>query len=325
MNILGVDAIHYGSKNVELAIKYYQDWGLTPLDLSDTGGDFANADGTTVHIRSQDDTSLPPAVLEWEDSDSSTAREVIWGVDNGDTLQAIGAELSRDREVVEDSTGTLHCFDEQGFAIGFRVSRQKAIELQLPETNTVGRYGRINYPAEGALRRRIQPQRFGHVVYWVRGDLELFQNFYQDRLGFKTTDNLLGAGAFMRSGGSTDHHTLFLQQRNNYVGFQHVSFEVRYLDEVMLLGSHMEEQGWLTNVGPGRHNISSTISWYMWSPAGGLTEVYCDIDYADDGWEVRNVDTNSEEFYGFSWCARPEQKSRRVTQMHPEGRHIFDD
>lgn len=314
MNIVGIESLVYGVEDVEDAVRYHEDWGLERLDK----GDFALADGTSVHIRRADDASLPPPKIEWEHLGGSTVRELVWGVDTPATLEAIGAELSTDRDVTADAQGALHSTDDLGFHIAFRVTGRTKVTTALPETNSVGHHDRRNRPAEGARRERARPLRMGHAVYWAPGDFVRAAAFYTDRLGFRVTDNVLGGGVFMRCAGATDHHNLFLQQRGDYSGFQHVAYEFRDFDAVMLLGAHMEKQGWRTNVGPLRHNLGSSVSWYIWNPAGGLAEAFCDMDYADDSWAVRNIDPKDPSFYGHSWSARPEHASRRPADLHDD-------
>ncbi|HUB97271.1 MAG TPA: VOC family protein, partial [Stellaceae bacterium] len=261
--------------------------------------------GTTIHLRGDRDRGLPPAKLDWPGVTDATAREVIWGVDTKATLDAIGAEITTDRDVRVDDEGVLHCRDDHGYALGFAVSTRKDSPLEFPQTNTVGSYARRNRIAEGSVRRRVAPARIGHVVYWAPGDVPAAARFYQ-RLGFKVTDDMSKGGLFMRCAGSCDHHSLLLQG-GKAVGFQHVAYEFRDFDEVMLLGAQVEAKGWKTNVGPLRHNVSSTCSWYFWNPAGGLSEAYSDMDCVDDNWVPRTFRPGEDpDFYGSSWTARPE-------------------
>ncbi len=322
MNIVGIDSIVYGTEDLDAARRFHEDWGLEVTEAGAAGVDLALADGTSVHLRAADDTALPPAVIDWEHLGGSTAREVVWGVADAAALDTIGAELARDREVAADSDGTLHAADDHGYHIGFRVSRRRGEAPGLPDTNSPAAAPRRNLPAEGATRSRAHPARFGHVVFWAPGDLEARARFYTERLGFRLTDHVLGGGFFLRCGASTDHHNLFLQRGgppdSGYLGFQHVAYEFRDIDTVMMLGVHMEGQGWRTNVGPLRHNIGSSMSWYMWNPAGGLAEAYCDMDYADDGWQVRTIDPKDPSFYGHSWNVRPEQAGRRPADIHDD-------
>jgi hypothetical protein len=308
VNILGVERITYGVAELEWAARFHAQWGLAPAGAGASGADFALPDGTTIHLRRAGDPALPPAKIDWPGLGQSTAREIVWGVDSKAALDAVGAEIAKDREARLDADGILHTHDDHGYALGFMVSRRRAAALDLPLTNTVGTHRRRNQVAEGSQRRKVGPSRIGHVVYWAPGDIPAAAAFYR-RLGFRITDDMSKGGLFMRCAGSCDHHTLLLQG-GKPLGFQHVAFEFRDFDEVMLLGAQIESQGWKTNVGPLRHNVSSTCSWYFWSPAGGMAEAYSDMDCLDDDWVPRKFRPGEDpDFYGSSWTARPEHKN----------------
>ncbi len=307
MNIVGIERIYYGAAKVALAARFHKDYGLDLLDEGANGADFRLLNDTTIHIRRADEESLPKANIDWPGLDGSTAREVVWGVDTAETLDKIGAELAKDREVRADNAGLIHAVDDQGYALAFMVTQRSYPKTEFPATNSVGVAARRNRQAEGAARRRVSPYRIGHVVYWARGDIPLLAKFYTERLGFKVTDNMSKGGLFMRCALSHDHHSLLLNGGRAH-GFQHVAYEFRDFDEVMLLGNQVERGGWKTNVGPLRHNVSSTFSWYLWNPAGGLSEAYSDMDYVDDDWVVTTYRPGEDpNFYGSSWKARPEQ------------------
>lgn len=308
MRILGVERITYGVADLAWAARFHADWGLIPEGAGDTGADFTLPDGASIRLRGARDNGLPAAMIDWPGLNESTAREVVWGVDGKASLEAIGAEIVKDREAKLDSEGVLHTRDDHGYAAGFMVSRRKEAALELPAANTVGTHRRRNRVAEGTVRRRVGPARIGHVVYWSPGDIPKAAEFYR-RLGFRITDDMTKGGLFMRCAGSCDHHNLLLQG-GRPLGFQHVAYEFRDFDEVMLLGAQVEAQGWKTNVGPLRHNVSSSCSWYFWNPAGGLSEAYSDMDCVDDDWVPRKFRPGEDpDFYGASWTARPEHRN----------------
>jgi hypothetical protein len=318
MAILGIEQLIYGVEDLEKASRFQEDWGLERINSGAHGADFRLQNNTTVHLRQAGDGALPPATIRWlPHLTRSTLREAIWGVDSEKSLQAIGAELSRDREVKNDASGMLHTVDDCGFHIGFIVSRRKEIILKTTEVNTLGSYARRNRQADGTRRHRASPYKAGHLVYWVTDKLDEGARFYVERLGFRPTDNS-PVMRFMRADGSNDHHTLLLQREPGLWGFQHVAYEYKDFDDVMFAGCHMEEQGWKTNTGPIRHNISSTCSWYLWNPAGGVSEAYSDMDYVDDNWVVGNYDPKDPGFYGVSWAVRPGKRRARPAEWIDE-------
>jgi catechol 2,3-dioxygenase-like lactoylglutathione lyase family enzyme len=312
MNIIGIEKLYYGVQDMDAATRFHEDWGMERADAGKNGADFRMRNDTFVHLRRADDASLPALKVTWlPHLSGSTMREVIWGVDNAQTLQSIGRELSKDRDVRQDGAGTLHVVDDAGLHVGFAVTQRKNVSLEPAPVNTVGTYGRLNKQAEGTKRRRVGPYRAGHIVYWMPGDLAKPVDFYIKRLGFRLTDD--GPSMrFMRCKGSSDHHSLLFQREGDYFGFQHVAYEYKDHDEVMMVGSHMEQQGWKTNTGPLRHNISSSFSWYVWNPAGGAAEAYSDMDCVGDDWVVHYNDPKDPGFYGVSWAiTRPGKKRAR--------------
>src|SRR4051812_13628383 len=156
MKIVGVEEIIYGSDDPTVGARYFDDWGIPAVERGATGADFRLPSGQTIRIRGEKDTGLPQAP-----EGPITAREVIWGVDSKASLEAIGAELARDRKVDADASGPLHPRDPFGFAIGFRVSSAK------PPAPAAA-VSRRNHPF--TPRERAQPVRIGHVVYNVSAD-----------------------------------------------------------------------------------------------------------------------------------------------------------
>ena len=110
MNIIGPDALVFGVDDVAACAQYLTDYGLTPVGVTAAGGRFEALDGTCVEIRSQGDPSLPPAL-----GTASMLRETVYGVADAATLDAIEAELARDRAVVRQG-GVLRTTDDLGFA-----------------------------------------------------------------------------------------------------------------------------------------------------------------------------------------------------------------
>jgi catechol 2,3-dioxygenase-like lactoylglutathione lyase family enzyme len=313
MAITGIQRVVYGAADLEKAIKFQEDCGLECVERNAAGADFELLDGGQIWIRAADDPGLPPANINWGHLSASTAREMVWRVDDADSLDAIGAELTTDRDVRVDASGGLHSVDSMGNGMGFALCDHASATAERTAFNTVGNAERIDRPADGALRNRTHPRRLNHMVYWVPDGTEGHLEFYVERLGFRVTD-YTSLGTFTQCGGSTDHHNMFLQDGGEFAGFQHVAYEVVDFDEIMMLGTRLEAEGWKTNTGPLRHNIGSSLSWYMWNPAGGVMEILCDLDYCGPDWVPRHFDSSDPGFYGHAWVARPEHENVRPAQ-----------
>ena len=198
------------------------------VEKNDNGASFRTREHQWVHLRGIADSSLPSAI-----EPGSTMREAIWGVDTAANLQALAAELSRDREVKSHSDGSVHTHDDAGIPIGFAVAKPANLDITAPLMN-VGRHSvRVNRAVDEITK--VWPMRLIHVVYDVpQNNWQSFSAFYIDRLGFRLSDRSLNAGDFLRC--SMDHHNLFLLNRNNKLGYNHVAIEVRDLDEIMKIG-----------------------------------------------------------------------------------------
>ena len=105
---------------------------------------------------------------------------------------------------------------------------------------------------------------------------EASTSFFTDGLGFKVSDRIKGAGAFMRC--STDHHNvLVLGAPVNFL--HHTSWQVDDVDDVgrgahAMLDGNPERHVW----GLGRHYAGSNFFWYLKDPAGNFSEYYSDMD-----------------------------------------------
>lgn len=292
MALIGIEKLVFGVEDLELCKKFWRDFGMAVVDDSPGHGLFATTSNAKVEVRRLDDPALPPALI-----DGSTARETIWAASDQASLDAIAEDLAKDREVTIDGDGTVHSLDPEGYGIGFRVTER--IELADPGTryNVPGREDRINVLAtfyDGAT-----PRHLAHVVFLV-SDNEGTAAFYRERLGFRLTDAYTDRGKFLRCDGAIDHHNIFLMHVPGQIGFHHCAFELRDIHEVFGGGLRMNELGWKTHLGPGRHNVTSAYYWYFRNPSGGAAEYGFDTDRLDDAWEPRLIEPTDGAFAEWS-------------------------
>ena len=143
---------------------------------------------------------------------------------------------------------------------------------------------------------KAEPIKIGHVVFFV-ADLYATEKFYTDTLGFSVSDRYPGAGSFLRCSTPGGHHSLFiLETPDKKVGLNHVAYTVRDIHEVFGGGLQVDKCGWKTQIGPGRHPVSSAYFWYVENPAGGLAEYFTDEDYCTEKWEARDFQRSNEAF-----------------------------
>ncbi len=325
MPLTGIDAVAFGVDDLAVARRFLIDWGLR-----DDGGDHHNAryltrDGTEVIAREKDDPCLPPPIQA-----GPTLREVVWGVDDPADLQRLAATLGIPLAAGADEP--LRLVDPDGLSHAFRVTRRVPV---LAETEAafwaIAAHPRkaaddhgdrlagylkrallhaapladpqdVNGP--GVVRRvdtratiydRARPISVGHVVLFV-DNLRASLDFFVNRLGFVVSDSYPGHAAFLRARTPGSHHDLFVLARPGNPGLNHVAFTVSNIHEVFGGGMAMMRHGWETDLGPGRHPISSAYFWYMRSPFGGSFEYYADDDYCTEAWEAREFERKPELF-----------------------------
>jgi len=288
MNIVGLDGVVYGVAELDRCIEFWDDFGLNKIEANVDGAVFETVDGASIVVRKIDDPALPPSPDE-----GSTAREVFWGVDSPQTLDAIADALGNDQAVTRDDDGTVHAIDPGGHAVGFRVRTVKLPAAEPTAYNAPGAAGRVDKP--GPVYDKAQPSHLAHVVFRTP-DLAPMLDFYVGKLGFRQTDSYPDRGYFLRAGKSEEHHNLFLFNPDGTKGFHHAAFNCRDIHEVFGGGLHMTSQGWETHIGPGRHPVSSAYFWYFHNPNGGAAEYDFDADVCTDAWQPREFEPSPESF-----------------------------
>ncbi|MDP9522894.1 VOC family protein [Pseudomonas putida] len=289
MNIIGPDYLVFGVDDLDACIQYLTDYGLNAVDLDENGGLLEALDGTGIVLRRRTDHRLP-APMET----ATQLRETVYGVASESDLQAIAAELEKDRSVTWGEDGVLRCLDDMGFALGFQITCRRPISLPAEAVNAPGDdvHRAVNVLAVTADMPAL-PRSLSHVVYFVP-DHARAEAFYK-RLGFVCTDRFTDVGPFLRPAGTQDHHTLFLIQTPPFLkGIEHFTFHMGGPTEVMVAGTRFVEKGYSSFWGPGRHKMGSNWFWYFNSPLGCHVEYDADMDLHDDHWLARETPAGAD-------------------------------
>ena len=298
--IEGIDRVTYGVEDLAACQRFFLDWGLKLVREHAAGLDFESLNGCELLVRKSDDPSLPPAV-----EPGSTLREVIWGVRGEPDLEALRTRGLRERDSV------LVGVDPNGIGLGFRVTRKRAVDVAGTPANVWGHAARIDQPSP--VYERAEPVEVGHVVFFTDA-LDETTEFYQ-ALGFHLSDRYPGRGHFLRCSARGGHHDLFLLQTPEAKrGLNHVAFTVRDMHEVIGGGLHLSRCGWETQLGPGRHPISSALFWYFKNPAGALVEYYADEDVLTENWKPRDFQPSPTMFAEWAIAGGIDGNTRRQRQ-----------
>ena len=317
MNVQGIDEITFGVTDLARCRQFFLDWGLQLLQASDTTLTFESLNGCRVVVAHSSTPGLPPGIEA-----DPTAREVVWAVPSEADLQVV-RERMRGQTGFVDAGGRVGCTDPNGLSVRVQVTRKRELQLECAEVNTWSERRRIDRASPAY--DRATPIEVGHVVFFVK-DLASTTAFYEKMLGFVLSDQYPGRGHFLRCTPRGGHHDLFLLQLPEpRSGLNHVAFTVRDLHEVVGGGMHMSRQGWETELGPGRHPISSAMFWYVVSPAGALVEYYTDEDELTEAWQPREFSPGPTVFA--EWAVKGGIDGRTRRQIHadaPSGRFMTD-
>jgi catechol 2,3-dioxygenase-like lactoylglutathione lyase family enzyme len=282
MTVMRVERVVYGVTDLDECTRFFTDFGLKPLGGDGPGARFATTVGQVVEIRAADDPDLPPAV-----ADGPGLREVVWGVDTAEALDALDAALAADRPV-RRADGEVHTVDDTGFGAGLAVSAPTpagaapAADTH-PGANRTGAVTRWNRPL--APPSRVRPLRLCHVALNIpKAGRERAADFYTGLLGFVPTDRVRDMGVFMRCPGDSDQHTLLLCHRPDRAGTNHTAYEVADVDQVIVGANDMIDRGWAEARRLGRHTVGSNIFRFIHAPCGGRVEFAADMDRVDESY-----------------------------------------
>jgi catechol-2,3-dioxygenase len=116
-----------------------------------------------------------------------------------------------------------------------------------------------------------------------------------------------------------------LQLPQPRAGLNHVAFTVRDIHEVFGGGMHISRCGWDTEIGPGRHPVSSAYFWYFKNPAGALVEYYADEDQLTGEWQAREFEPGPTVFAEWAIAGGLDGNTRRQKNVEaPQGKFLTD-
>jgi catechol 2,3-dioxygenase-like lactoylglutathione lyase family enzyme len=321
MSVLGIDQITYAADDLPTCRRFFADWGLALKSETADQLVFECLNGCRVVVAALGTPGLPPAVEE-----GPTLLEVVWGVESEADLARYAAAIAGDPGFVDgdvEGARRIGCTDPNGLAVRLQVSRKRSIDVECGAMNTWNAKPRINQAAP--VYERATPIEVGHVVFFV-ADVKATADFYAQRFGFVGSDSYPNRGAFMRCAPEGGHHDLFLLQRpDGHAGLNHVAFTVRDIHEVFGGGLHISRCGWETQLGPGRHPVSSAYFWYFKNPAGGLIEYYADEDQLTADWQPREFEPGPTVFAEWAVDGGLDGDTRRQKNADgPQGKFLTE-
>lgn len=317
MSVIGIDEITYVADDLPTCHRFFQDWGLTLLGEEADRLIFECLNGCRVIVAARSRRDLPPSMEA-----GPTLVEVVWGVERAADL-GLYADNIRQQPGFTETVDRIGCTDPNGLSVQFQVTRKHAVAVECARYNTWGDQPRVNQAAPAYAR--ATPIEVGHVVFFVK-DVAACERFYVDNFGFAASDRYPGRGAFLRCAPVGGHHDIFLLERpTKEAGLNHVAFTVRDIHEVFGGGMHMSRCGWDTQLGPGRHPVSSAYFWYFRNPAGALIEYYTDEDQLTGDWQPRDFEPGPTVFAEWAIEGGIDGTTRRQKSVDaPKGQFLTD-
>ena len=285
---------------------------LLDLELSVPDPDALVAFWTGLGMGRTDDTTLGtadrPSQLRLAESTYRHVSELRLGCSDESDLVAIRDGLAALGVDATLGDGVLRCTDPLADH-DVVVEVTDAPPLTPPPGRVVNRPGelaRVNRRSSAAVRPvPAPPRRVGHVVFGST-DVAASVAFYRDGLGFKLSDTIDGGiGTFLRC--STDHHNLLLMPAP-VPCMNHYAVEMDDVDAIGLAGMGVvAERPDASVYGIGRHVLGANLFWYLLDPAGGMFELFSDMDQITDdaAWEAEERRDDWDPFTVASWEPGP--------------------
>lgn len=276
MPIVGLHSFGLDVPDVEVADRYYSDFGLRTAEQGDVL--VARCDG-----RDQDQVLIKEAAR----------KQLTWAafcVEPGslDELSRRVVAAGHPRIDGPDTGVDGHWFEDPD-GLPVRLTETPPAEARPYEAlpwNVDGAYPRTDQARWLDVRDAAapRPRRLGHVIKYSP-DLDRAERFYLGALGLRLSESLSGRLSFWHCG-QGDHH-IFGASASRGPGLHHSSFEVANIDEIGLGASHMNERGHTEQWGLGRHTFGSNLFVYVKDPWGSWTEYFSDIDQITCAWQGR--------------------------------------
>lgn len=313
MALMGIDAVVFGVADMKEATRFLDDWGVSCVSASADKLVYRTRDGAEVIVRPRDAPGLPSPIEA-----GNTVREVIWSVADEAELKKTVAALRALPSFHVGADDIARVTDPNGMSLAFRITRRTPIVVKPTGTNAPGTHQRINQ--RSPVHERAHPINIGHVVVFA-DDFQAMRSFYTEKLGFAVSDEYPGHGVFMRCQKVGDHHNLFVLNRPGKPGINHVAFTVTDIHEVIGGGIAMSKKGWKTEIGPGRHPISSAYFWYFENPLAAPLEYYADEDFCTEEWKPGTHERKPELFAEWAIVGGIDGKTRRqIASVDQSGR-----
>lgn len=247
--------------DLDRQLAFYRDlWGLTHAE-SDTGVHFLAAEGSPEQY-----------ILRLRKADDKRLDLVAFGAASMEDVDTFAAELARKGVRIIHEPRKI---DTPGGGYGFRFFDGDGRVVEVSSDVATRDFRAIE-------ERESIPVRLSHFV--VNSDNpEATVAWYVEYLGFKLSDTLrLGPrGEFMWFLRCNDWHHSFAVSRSPHVAVNHISFEMRGVDEYLRGTGRLLREGIQKVWGPGRHKAGDNTFSYFMDKVGNCVEYTTELETVD--------------------------------------------
>jgi len=297
-------------RHVDLAVPdydkqvgFYTDlWKLTPV-ADDTGITFLAAEGSPEQyvVRLRKDTEKRLDLISFGAVDAAAV----------DTL---AAQLGSAGVQLVTEPGKLQT---PGAGYGFRFFDVDGRTVEISSDVAVRQHRRIE-------ERESVPVKLSHVVI-NSANPQQTRAFYEKHLAFSLSDTITHPDMgevfyFMRC--SPQHHSLAISQAP-HTSLNHVSFEMRGIDEYMRGTGRLMRAGVKKIFGPGRHTAGDNTFSYFLDPHGNTVEYTTAMETIDeDVWHPHLYDLADPEI-GDAWGTAQTEGDGMLETFNDPDRGVF--
>lgn len=179
-------------------------------------------------------------------------------VADADTVDRLAAEFAKADVRIDRKPGKL---SSPGGGYGFRCFDIDGRLIEI-SAEVAPRAGRVLAEGESI------PVKLSHIVL-NSPNPSATRAFYEQRLGFGLRETIGDFLHFLYIGAA--HHVLAFAKAP-HVGFHHVAFEMRGLNEFLLGNGRLIRSGVKPVLGPGRHGAGDNTFDYIVDPSGNIAE-----------------------------------------------------
>ncbi|WP_433413260.1 VOC family protein [Microtetraspora malaysiensis] len=213
-----------------------------------------------------------PYSLRLRRADDRRIDYISFGVDTVAETERLAERLAGSGMTLASEPGKL---DQLGDGYGFRFFDPNGHVVEL-STNVASK------EAREIAERDSTPVKISHVVLNAQ-DIEATAEFYVNFLGFRVSDRLTDSMIFLRC--NRDHHAIALHKAR-HSSLNHISWELRGVDEFMRGVGRLVRAGQNLVWGPGRHGPGDNTFAYFTEPNGYVMEVTTALAQVDETtWE----------------------------------------